>query len=88
MAYVKGNEPKLQFPVRYLRDTGAILSVLYSGVMPDHHKIRETEGSVTLRGINHVAGTYPVIRTHTVCDLYTGPITVALVNHSETVTRK
>ena len=80
-AYVTGNESKLKFPVKYLRDTGATLSILCSGVIPKPHRVNDTVGRVAIRGINYLSGTYPLIETQVVCDLYKGPVTVAVVDH-------
>lgn len=65
-------------PVTYLRDTGATLSFLHRGAIPEGHQLEALGENVTVTGIHHQQGTYPLCRLHISCDRYRGPLTVAI----------
>ena len=67
--------------ITYLRDTGATMSIVcqevFKGQTPSY-----TGERVTIRGINQVAGTYPIVNLVIDSDIYCGSVKAAVVGHS------
>ena len=66
--------------VTYLRDSGSTISLLTARADLEH-AIHYTGEKVIIRGVNHIPGNYPLATVNIESDVYTGNLTVAVLNH-------
>ena len=64
----------------YLRDTGSTITLVSKDAVPDEYEPTYLGEEVTITGFRRHAGTFPLCKLHLECDLFSGEMTVALVD--------